>query len=191
MQFFWEWLQFVFSPPLGAPHRVSSEAQSRAPPTFSHPRHPLAPRLVSQIYFGRFFHVPRWSPPTRSVGLKSKASLAPDPNGGSSSTNTEARRPVLLVEMIPKVEKRGFRSNAEKRDQKFFPKEGNPGYPRRREENFCLEESHFFLSKALWGGWREALVLSSILPPASHPTELSTRKSVFLQDRSFSSLLRG
>ena len=33
MQFFWEWLQFVFSPPLGAPHRVSSEAQSRAPPT--------------------------------------------------------------------------------------------------------------------------------------------------------------
>ena len=33
MQFFWEWLLFIFSPPLGAPHRVSSEAQSRAPPT--------------------------------------------------------------------------------------------------------------------------------------------------------------
>ena len=74
---------------------------------------------------------------------------------------TEARQPVVLVEMIPKVEERGFRS-VEKRDQRFFPKEGNSGYPRRREENFCLEESLFFLLKALWGGWREAL----LVPPA-------------------------
>ena len=41
-------------------------------------------------------------------------------NEGSSPTNTEARRHVLLVEMIPKVEERGFRS-VEKRDQRFFP----------------------------------------------------------------------
>ena len=43
--------------------------QSRAPPTFSRARHPLALCLVSQIYFGRFFcetevkppHPPCWS----------------------------------------------------------------------------------------------------------------------------------
>ena len=71
---------------------------------------------------------------------------------------TQARRPILLVEMVPKVEKQGFRSNAEKRDQKVLPigmvilvtHEGG-------KKNFCLEETHFFLSKALWGGWQEAL----------------------------------
>ena len=59
-------------------------------------------------------HPPRWSEVQRRP-------LASDPNGGSSPTTTEARRPILQVEMIPKVEKRGFRSNAEKRDQKVRP----------------------------------------------------------------------
>ena len=65
--FFWEWLLFVFSPPLGAPHRVSSEEQSRAPPTFSHPRHPRAPRLGSQIYSEDFFVSRDEAPYTRPV----------------------------------------------------------------------------------------------------------------------------
>ena len=56
MQFFWERLLFIFSPPLGAPHRVSSEAQSRAPPTSLLIR--VSPELLvlgSQIYSEDFF----------------------------------------------------------------------------------------------------------------------------------------
>ena len=62
----------------------------------------------------RFPHPPRWSEVQRRP-------LASDPNGGSSPTTTKARRPIPLVEMIRKVEKRGFRSNAEKRDQEVLP----------------------------------------------------------------------
>ena len=75
----------------------------------------------------RLPHPPRWSEVQRRP-------LASDPNGGSSPTTTQARRPILLVEMILKLEKQGFRSNAGRRDQKIFPKGGDPGYPRGREE---------------------------------------------------------
>ena len=75
----------------------------------------------------RIAHPPRWSEVQRRP-------FASNPNGGSSPTTTKARRPILLEEMILKVEKQGFRSNAKRRHQKFFPKGGNPGYPQRRKE---------------------------------------------------------
>ena len=94
----------------------------QGPPAFSRARHPLALRLVlSHKSISEDFFVNRdeATPPAPLV-RSPKASLASDPNGGSSPMTTEARQPVLLVEMIPKVEERGFRS-VEKRDQRFFP----------------------------------------------------------------------
>ena len=83
------------------------EGRAGPPPTFSRLRHPLAPCLVSQIYFGRFFRAPRWSP---SIRLRSEVQGVPcsRSNWGSSSTSTEARRPVFLVEMISKVDSEVF-----------------------------------------------------------------------------------
>ena len=118
--------------------------QSRALSTFSRSRHPLAPRLVSQFYFGRLFGR---SPPTRPV-VQSQGVPCSRSNGGSSPKSTEARRPVLLVEMIPKVESEVFAQwrNATKGSSH---RKVILVFHRRREENFCLEESLFFLSKAL------------------------------------------
>ena len=63
------------------------EGRAGPPPTFSRLRHPLAPCLVSQIYFGRFFRAPRWSP---SIRLRSEVQGVPcsRSNWGSSSTST-------------------------------------------------------------------------------------------------------
>ena len=93
--------------------------QSRGPLTFSHPRHPRAPRLVSQLHSEDFFvnrdestfHPPR--------GLKSKASLASNPMEGLHQRTLRQGEPSSLVKMILKVEKRGFRT-MEKRDQKVL-----------------------------------------------------------------------
>ena len=82
----------------------------QGPPAFSRARHPLALRLVlSHKSISEDFFVNRdeATPPAPLV-RSPKASLASDPNGGSSPTTTKARRPILLEEMILKVEKQGF-----------------------------------------------------------------------------------
>ena len=119
--------------------------QSRAPSTLSHPCHPLAPRLVSQICFGRFLRHRDEAPPpapwSEVQGVPCSRS-----NGGSSSTSTEARRPVLLVEMILKVESEVFAqwSNATKGSSYRKVILVSHG---RREEEFCLEEHSFSCQK--------------------------------------------
>ena len=75
--------------------------------------------------------------------------------------NTEARRPVLLVEMIPKVESEVFAQwgNATK---DFSHRKVILVSHGRREEEYCLEEHSFSCQKLCEGDWQEALVL----PPA-------------------------
>ena len=51
---------------------VSLPKQSRAPPTFSHPRHPRAPRLGSQIYSEDFFVSRDEAPYTRPMVWSSR-----------------------------------------------------------------------------------------------------------------------
>ena len=51
--------------------------------------------------------------------------------------------PSSLVEMILKVEKRGFRT-MEKRDQRFFPQGSYPGYPRREGRGRLPESCKLF-----------------------------------------------
>ena len=82
----------------------------QGPPAFSRARHPLALRLVlSHKSISEDFFVNRdEATPSAPLVRSPKASLASDPNGGSSPTTTEARQLVLLVEMIPKVESEVF-----------------------------------------------------------------------------------
>ena len=86
---------------------------TRAPP-------PSSLSCLTNLFWKIFLWNRGEAPPPALLVRSPKASLASDPNGGSSPMTTQARQPVLLVEMIPKVEKRGFCS-VEKHDQRFFP----------------------------------------------------------------------
>ena len=98
------------------------EALTRAPPSS------FSPCFTN--LFRKICSWTRWGSPIRPVGPKFKASPASEPNEGSSPTTTQARRPILLEEMIHKVEKQGFRSNAEIHDQiGSSHRKGDPGYP--------------------------------------------------------------
>ena len=105
--------------------------------------------------FWKIFKAPRWSPSTRPMIRSPRRPLLQIQwRVFLNEQNTEARRPVLLVEMIPKVESEVSLSG-DMRPKVFpigrlswFPTEGG-------KRKFCLEESLFFLSKALWGGWQE------------------------------------
>ena len=99
---------FVFS--------FSSKAEQGFPDAHG-ARHPLALRLVSQNPFGRFVRGLGEEPPSTPLVRSSRRPLLQKPNEGSSPATTQARRPILLEEMIHKVEEQGFCSNAEKRDQ--------------------------------------------------------------------------
>ena len=160
MQFFWEWLLFVFSPPLGAPHRVSSEAQSRAPPTFSHPRHPRAPRLGSQIYSEDFF-VSRdeapytcpvvWSPGRLLLQIQCKVFIS----------DHWARRPVLLTRDDPQGREARFSHNGETRPKVLPIEELSWLHTERREEGIQArlpERCNLIslLKKLVKLAWREA-----------------------------------
>ena len=112
--FFWEWfLPLTWS-------TVPFRSRARAPPDALSSAPPPSPSSCLTTPFGRFFvnrdestfHPPR--------GSKSKASLASNPMEGLHQRTLRQGDPSSLVEMILKVEKRGFRT-MEKRDQRFFP----------------------------------------------------------------------
>ena len=112
---------FVFTLSLKA-EQGFPEALTRAPPSS------FSPCFTN--LFRKICSWTRWGSPIRPVGPKFKASPASEPNEGSSPTTTQARRPILLEEMIHKVEKQGFRSNAEIHDQiGSSHRKGDPGYP--------------------------------------------------------------
>ena len=89
--------------------------QSRAPPTLSHPRHPQAPRLVSQIYFGRFFRETEMKHLPPAPWFEVQGVPCFKSNGRSSSAITEARRPVLLSRDDPQGREARFSHNGETR----------------------------------------------------------------------------
>ena len=89
----------------------------QGPPAFSRARHPLALRLVlSHKSISEDFFVNRdeATPPAPLV-RSPKASLASDPNGGSSPTTTEVRRPVLLGRNDPQGRRARFSLRGETR----------------------------------------------------------------------------
>ena len=89
--------------------------QSRAPPTLSHSRHPQAPRLVSQIYFGRFFRETEMKHLPPAPWFEVQGVPCFKSNGRSSSAITEARRPVLLSRDDPQGREARFSHNGETR----------------------------------------------------------------------------
>ena len=95
--------------------------QSRAPPTLSHPRHPQAPRLVSQIYFRRFFRETEMKHLPPAPWFEVQGVPCFKSNGRSSSAVTEARRPVLLSRDDPQGREARFSHNGETRP-KVLPK---------------------------------------------------------------------
>ena len=103
---------------LGA--QCSSEAEP-GPPRRSLIRATPEPLVLSHNSISEDFFVNRdestFHPPR---GSKSKASLASNPMEGLHQRSLRQGDPSSLVEMIPKVEKRGFRT-MEKRNQRFFP----------------------------------------------------------------------
>ena len=146
------------------------DAHTRAPPSS------FSPCFTN--LFRKICSWTRWGSPIRPVGPKFKASPASEPNEGSSPATTQARRPILLEEMIHKVEEQGFRSNAEKRDQVgSSQRKGVPGYPRRREEKLLSWIITLFLVKSsvgrLAGGIRSAPCQDRFTPRLLPPTARS------------------
>ena len=103
---------------LGA--QCSSEAE-QGPPDALSSAPPPSPSSCLKNPFRKSFFVNRdestFHPPR---GSKSKASLASNPMESLHQRSLRQGDPSSLVEMILKVEKRGFRT-MEKRDQRFFP----------------------------------------------------------------------
>ena len=108
--------------------------QSRAPPTLSHPRHPQAPRLVSQIYFGRFFRETEMKHLPPAPWFEVQGVPCFKSNGRSSSAITEARRPVLLSRDDPQGREARFSHNGETRPKVLPIGELSWLHTERREE---------------------------------------------------------
>ena len=135
--------------------------QSRAPPTFSHPRHPLAPRLVSQIYFGRFFRETEMKHLPPAPWFEVQGVPCFKSNGRSSSAVTEARRPVLLSRDDPQGREARFSHNGETRSKVLPIGELSWLHPERREEGIQArlpERCNLIslLKKLVKLAWREA-----------------------------------
>ena len=134
--------------------------QSRAPPTLSHPRHPQAPRLVSQIYFGRFFRETEMKHLPPAPWFEVQGVPCFKSNGRSSSAITEARRPVLLSRDDPQGREARFSHNGETRPKGSshrrvvlvtHGKEGrgnSSSSPRKLQFDFFVEK----LVKLAWRG---------------------------------------
>ena len=103
--------------------------------------------------FWKIFKAPRWSPSTRPMIQSPRRPLLQIQwRVFINEQNTEARRPVLLGRNDPQGRRARFLLRGEMRPKGSSHREVILVFHRRREENFCLEESLFFLSKALWGG---------------------------------------
>ena len=149
---------YSFSP-LHLEHRtVSLPKQSRAPPTFSHPRHPRAPRLVSQIYSEDFFVSRDEAPYTRPVVRSPRRPLLQIQCKVFISDHW-ARRPVLLTRDDPQGREARFSHNGETRPKVLPIGELSWLHTERREEGIqALPESCNLISllkklvKLAWRG---------------------------------------
>lgn len=118
------WLRFVrfpHSPRIS--FFLSLRRQSRASPTLSCARHPLAFRLVSQICFGRFVrglgeapHPPRWSEVQGVPCFRTKWGVITSDHSGKATypprrDDPQGRRARFLLQ------------RGETRPRRFFPKE--------------------------------------------------------------------
>ena len=159
--------------------------QSRAPPTLSHPRHPQAPRLVSQIYFRRFFREPRWKHLPPAPWFEVQGVPCFKSNGRSSSADTEARRPVLLSRDDPQGREARFSHNGETRPKvlpvgelSWLPTEGGK---RRLPESCKLFSLLKKLCEACLAGGKLCLPPERFTPRLLAPAVLTRMIYIMMQ----------